>query len=1172
MSEKELHLRVQDSDPTHVGRNIVTLDRKSKDALGVTSGDIIEIKGQKKTAAVIWPARSEDEGKSIIRMDNFIRHNSGVGLGDTVTIKKAAFKEAKEVILAPTEEVRIIASGYGRILKKSFLGRPLTQGDSVWISVFGSGFVYRVLNTKPKGIVKVTDFTQFVLKEKPVKAELEGVPTVAYEDIGGLKEQIKKVREMVELPMRHPELFRKLGIVPPKGILLYGPPGTGKTLLAKAVANETNAHFISINAPEIMCVDAKTPILTNPAGMQTAESIFNNAGKSGRLINDGKMKIVELSQPKKVYSLDKNLKIAEGKITHVTKLRAKTVKIKTSLNDEFTVSSNQPFATMDAFGSIVWKTSSEIRKGNYLAVAKELPEGRKHKFEFKDIRSKRKDASIVSLPEESSPELMRFLGFMYSEGCLQKDGFCFANTDPILKEEFAYLVRELFALEPKIKKNKVNVYSVTLRRYLLEALGFPEGKKGDYSLPKWIFSLTRNETASFIQGYWEGDGTVSKGTGNYPTIRIYASGKKVLKDLCVLLRKLGIVSKVRNWGTPYGKMFALVLIGNRARELFAENIKSNVKKYSLVSKWYNKRKKKGDDLVIPNISPLLKEIKEREGLVYGKNLEENPAERYISGRDPLTQRKLEEISLLLGSKDKRLKKVFNSHLCWAKVTEIKHQGEKNLYDLTVEPFNNFLGGHSLTVLHNSKFVGEAEERLRQVFKEAEENAPSIVFFDEIDAIAPKRDEVIGEVERRVVAQLLALMDGLEARGNVIVMAATNRVNSLDEALRRPGRFDREIEFSIPDRKERKEILQIHTRGMPLAKDVDLAYFATITHGFVGADLAALAKESAMKALRRYLPEINLEEEKIPPEILEKLEVNKDDFHKGLKDVQPSALREVAVQIPKVKWADIGGLEKAKKELKQAVEWPLKSPKAFAEMGITPPKGILLYGPPGCGKTLIAKAVATESEANFISVKGPEILSMYVGESERGVRKIFRKARQVSPVIVFFDEIDSIASTRGNAFDSGVGNRVLDQLLTELDGLEGLKDVVFMAATNRPDLVDQALLRPGRVDKLIEIEAPNEKAREQILKVHAKNVPLSKNVSFKALAEKTDGFSGADLEGLVREAVLLALEESRMKKTLVKKVHFEKVLDRQKPTINDKTKEAYGEFREHFAEYRPSYVR
>jgi transitional endoplasmic reticulum ATPase len=724
MQKVEVKLRVQDADPAHVGRNIVTLDRATKEKLNVTSGDIVEIRGSRVTAAIIWPARPEDEGKGIIRMDSFIRHNAGVGLGDTVLVKKADYKEASEVILAPTQRVRIIASGYNRILKRTFLGRPLCQGDSVWISVFGSGFVYKVVNTKPRGIVKVTELTEFILKEKPVKEIPEGVPTVAYEDIGGLKEQIQKIREMVELPMRHPELFRRLGIVPPKGVLLHGPPGTGKTLMAKAVANETNATFISVNAPEIM----------------------------------------------------------------------------------------------------------------------------------------------------------------------------------------------------------------------------------------------------------------------------------------------------------------------------------------------------------------------------------------------------------------------------------------------------------------SKFVGEAEERLRQVFKEAEENAPSIIFIDELDAIAPKRDEVIGEVERRVVAQLLALMDGLEARGNVIVMAATNRVNSLDEALRRPGRFDREIEFGIPDRNERKEILQIHTRGMPLAKDVDLDHLASITHGFVGADLEALAKEAAMKALRRYLPKIDMEQDEIPGEVLESLEVRKEDFLEALKDVQPSALREVAVQIPKAKWEDIGGLETVKEELKQAVEWPLKYPDLFKDMGIKPPKGILLYGPPGCGKTLLAKAVANESEANFISVKGPELLSMYVGESERAVRKIFRKARQVAPVIVFFDEIDAIASERGHYFDSGVGNRVLNQLLTELDGLEILENVVFICATNRPDLIDKALLRPGRVDKLIEIPAPDLKSREEILKIHTKNVPLAKDVNLKELAELTEGFSGADLEGLVREAVLIAIKQNNMKKTKVGTKHFEKALSKVRPSISENTKKAYEEFKAHYAEFAPTYVR
>lgn len=723
----EAVLQVQDPDPTHVGRNIVTLDKETKAMLNITSGDTVQIEGNKKTGAIVWPARSDDEGKKIIRMDSFIRHNAGVGLNERVKVLKVAPQEAKKVVLAPIEEVRIIASGYDRILKKSFLGRPLNIGDNVWISVFGSGFIYRVVDSAPRGIVKVTDATQFSLKEKPVKDALAGVPKVAYEDIGGLGEQVKKVREMVELPMKHPELFQKLGIVPPKGILLYGPPGTGKTLLAKAVANEAQVHFISISAPEIM----------------------------------------------------------------------------------------------------------------------------------------------------------------------------------------------------------------------------------------------------------------------------------------------------------------------------------------------------------------------------------------------------------------------------------------------------------------GKFVGEAEERVRNIFKDAQENAPSIIFIDEIDSIAPKRDEVVGEVERRVVAQLLSLMDGLEGRGEVIVMAATNRVNSIDEALRRPGRFDREIEFTVPDKKAREQILNIHTRGMPLEIEgkgkVALSYFASLTHGFVGADLQALTKEAAMKALRRYLPQIDLEEETIPPEVLEKLKITQNDFVEGLKDVQPSALREVAIEVPNVKWEQIGSLEGVKAELKQAVEWPIKNPAAFEEMGITPPKGILLYGPPGTGKTLLAKAIATESEANFISIKGPELLSLWVGESEKGVRKIFKKARQVAPCIIFFDELDAIAPKRGTEMGNNVSERMVNQLLTELDGVEALNNVVFIAATNRPDLIDPALLRPGRIDKLIMVSAPDEAAREAILKVHTKNVKLDKDVSIKILAQQTKGFSGADLEGLVREAALLVLSQNKMKPAPIAMKHFEEILKKMNPTIDEESEKAYGEFKEKALDFRPSYV-
>jgi transitional endoplasmic reticulum ATPase len=610
-------------------------------------------------------------------MDNLIRHNAGVNLGEKVIVRPSQFKEAQKVVLAPTQDVHIIASGYERILKKTFIGRPLTRGDNVWITVFGSGFIYRVVETNPRGIVKVTDFTQFVLKDEPIKGELEGVPRKSYDDVGGLKGQVDKVRELVELPMRHPELFSKLGIEPPKGVLLHGPPGTGKTLLAKAVASETQTHFISVSAPSIM----------------------------------------------------------------------------------------------------------------------------------------------------------------------------------------------------------------------------------------------------------------------------------------------------------------------------------------------------------------------------------------------------------------------------------------------------------------SKFVGEAEERVRQIFKEAEENAPSIIFIDEIDAIAPKREEVVGEVERRVVAQLLSLMDGMESRGNVIVIAATNRVNSLDEALRRPGRFDREIEIGIPDKMGRKEILQIHTRGMPFSKDVDLDYFAGITHGFVGADLTALAKESAMKALRRYLPEINLQDEQIPESVLEKMEVQKRDIDDALKEVQPSALREVAVEVPDVKWTQVGSQEDVKAELKQVVEWPLKYPEKYSEVGIRPPSGVLLYGPPGNGKTLLAKAVATESGANFISIRGPELINKWVGETEKGIRQVFKKARQVSPCIIFFDEFDAIGHERGSGLDSsGTSEKIVNQLLTELDGIQPLNNVVVIAATNRPDLIDPALKRPGRFDKEILVRSPDEKGREEILAVHMRGMPIHKSVSIKDIASRTAGFSGADLANLVREAGLAVIQE------------------------------------------------
>jgi transitional endoplasmic reticulum ATPase len=448
----------------------------------------------------------------------------------------------------------------------------------------------------------------------------------------------------------------------------------------------------------------------------------------------------------------------------------------------------------------------------------------------------------------------------------------------------------------------------------------------------------------------------------------------------------------------------------------------------------------------------------------------------------------------------------------------------------------------------SKFYGESEARLREIFQQAQQNSPSIIFIDELDAIAPKREEVTGEVERRVVAQLLALMDGLSGRGNVIVIGATNRPGALDPALRRPGRFDREVEIGVPDKQGRYEILQIHTRGMPLAQDVDLKKLSEMTHGYTGADLSSLARETAMKALRRYLPEINLEEERIPPSVLEKMEVRMEDFTSAYKEITPTAMREVYIEVPTVHWNDIGGLDEVKQELREAVEWPLKNPEIFTRMGIRPPKGIMLFGPPGCGKTLLARAVATESEANFITIKGPEVFSKWVGESEKAIREVFRKARMAAPAVIFFDEFDSLVPRRGMGYaDSGVSERVISQLLTEMDGIITLEDVVIIAASNRPDIVDPAVLRPGRFDRLIYVPEPDEKARLEIFNLYTKGMPLAKDVNITYLANTSKGYSGADIDALCREAAMHALRRDVNSKE-VTLADFQKAIEKIGPSI------------------------
>ncbi|MBU1129222.1 MAG: CDC48 family AAA ATPase [Nanoarchaeota archaeon] len=756
--ENKIQLKVTEALQDDAYKGIARLDSEIMRNLDVRRGDVILIKGNRETVAIADRAYPADVGEGIIRIDGILRRNARTGIGDLVTISKANIKEAKKIIIAPAQK-GIMVQGDSESLRKGLLGRSVVKGDIVVLGGvqrrrdlfsemgLGEGFgdmfgeelgnifgnlgggitqiKFIVVNSTPTQPVIITENTQVALNPKAVEVSDEKIPEINYEDIGGLQEEIKKIREMVEIPLKHPEIFEKLGIEPPKGVLLHGPPGTGKTLLAKAVANESDSHFILLNGPEIM----------------------------------------------------------------------------------------------------------------------------------------------------------------------------------------------------------------------------------------------------------------------------------------------------------------------------------------------------------------------------------------------------------------------------------------------------------------SKFYGESEKKIRDIFEEAEKNAPSIIFIDELDAIAPKREDVSGEVERRVVSQILTMMDGLKSRGKVVVIGATNRVNSIDSALRRPGRFDREIEINAPNKEGRLSILKIHTRGMPLTKSVNLNELASVTHGFVGADLEALSKEAAMSVLRKYLPKMKLDGgEEIPQEILEKLIVKQDDFENALKVVRPSAMREVLVETPNIGWNDVGGLNDIKQELQEAVEWPIKYPETFERMGIRPSRGILLYGPPGTGKTLLAKAVAKESEANFIQVKGPSLLSMWVGKSEEGMRKIFERARQVAPCIIFFDEIDSLAGKRGAETGTKVTERVLNQMLAEMDGLEDLNDILVIGATNRPDMLDAALLRPGRFDRILLVNPPEEAGRLKILQIHTKKMPIgdskkildvkAKEEFLKEIAKETDGYTGADLESLARESAMLALRESITAERVQKK-HFERALRKVRPSVTKSTINVYKKIEENF---------
>ena len=1286
---KEVKLKVAEAIQDDVNKGIVRIDSTFMKSIGIKPGDIIEIEGERKSVAIADRAYPGDIGLNIIRMDGIQRRNCRSGIGELISVRMADAKEARKVTIAPARKGVFIKASPS-IFKQGLLGRAIVKGDIISLGGaserrtslshspffddifdvldenlmgFGfSGLKFVVVDSQPKQPVVITESTEVIFNPEAVElVEEEAVPEVSYEDVGGLQEEIKKVREMVELPLKHPEIFERLGIEPPKGVLLHGPPGTGKTLLAKAVANETNSHFILINGPEIMCVDGDTKILTNPKGYRKAKDIFHKAKLSGK-VQGKSQEVVTLKKPISTYAINKQGKIVKANITHTTKLKAPSYEVILSDGNKVTTSHNQPFLTYEN-GKRVWKKLQDLKEGDYVSKINNLAikekshkinltiEGLVKKADRYCLKSRNLSRSNwISLPAQTNPELMEFLGLVMSDGHIDKreESICFANDDKALRERFKKLTKSIFSINKfkEYKDGRVFFYSKLAAQYIT-LLGIQSGAK-ESNIPSYMYSLPKKEIQSFVKGYFDGDGCVantpftnkSGEKKNYPTPIIYCKSREFLQEFQSILQlRLSISTKLLEHKTLKGMMHKLVVRGYDGRKKFIEIGSSSTKKGKLRRILRNIKEKEYEN--IPTPQTLLKAIRSLPYATYRNN------DYYIYGKGRFTRYTLQKLFTLAKNHNvvttavqKEYDCLMKNHVGWERILNIEYVGERELYDFTVDK-DNFTASPYL-LLHNSKYYGQSEENLRKRFEEAEKNAPAIVFIDEIDAIASKREEAQGEVERRVVAQLLALMDGLNARGKVVVIAASNIPNALDPALRRPGRFDREIEIGVPGKEGRLNILKIHTRNMPLKTKsnlkeneqkeqiVNLNEIARITHGFVGADLSALAKEAAMIVLRRLLPELKLkEEEPIPKQTLEKLFISQKDIKDALKVVRPSALREVLIEIPNIKWDKIGGLEEIKQDLREAVEWPLKHPEYFKRLGIRPPRGILIYGAPGTGKTLLAKAVANESDANFISVKGAELLSKWVGESEKAVRKIFQKARQTSPTIIFFDEIDAIAPRRGVSSDSQVTERVVNQLLTEMDGLQELGEVIIIGATNRPDILDTALLRPGRFDRIIQAPAPDTLSRMEILKIHTKNMPIKidekslnielnisnpqktkkstqKNILSKMagdepvpsdavsdnaeekdsphskdlndeeikkldpldkflyiIAKEAEGYAGADIEALCREAAMLALRKDDKAKE-VSISNFKEAMNKVRPSITKEVKETYDQLKGQFS--------
>lgn len=1385
---KIIKLKVAEAIQDDVNKGIVRIDSSYMHEIGVRPGDIVSITGERETVGIVDRAYPGDIGLNIIRMDGLIRRNGKTGIGEVVNVYKADVKEAKKIIIAPSKKGIMIRAS-PMLFKQGLLGRALLKGDIVSLggqqrrrstmsqspffndvfnildeSMMGFGFgdlKFIVVDTNPKQAVIVSELTEVVFNPEPVESVEEKSLEVTYEDIGGLNEEIKKVREMVELPLKHPEIFERLGIEAPKGVLLHGPPGTGKTLLAKAVANETNANFILINGPEIMS-KFYGQSLPGDEKILISENNMLKRVPIGEVVDQGRQNI-------QVACFDDKGKIVLSPVTGLIKhkTQGKVYKVKTRSGRSIRVTNYHSLFTLGNTGIAEIKTSDLKVNESFIAIPKKIPlpshpleeldllealreedysiriaNGQrylseaihklgirevakilnvKEKYVYdlknknigipvssfmklvnhtnitinKDLLQIRTKGKVFPATLKFSEELWTFFGLWMAEGSYTTKNEVRLSIHRDEEKVVAQLCQRLFGQvlvyhKPNSQGTDIFICSGILGKIMKHVLRFSSGARKK-SVPQLVYNLNKKNLSAFLRGYFSGDGHLNTKTPAL-MVEVCTESPDLADDIAYLLLSFGIIAKIYERKNRPQRRICFADYDNL--EIFKEIGFLDSQRNATIYEYCLQKKFSRRDQI-----PLTTDVQE----ILRKNNMTAWKHSKSVGKNVL--QKLESPIL---------HQIIESDISWDKVVEIQEaDAPEFVYDISVNPTQNFIAGFGGIFAHNS------EENLRKKFEDAEKNAPSIIFIDEIDAIAAKREEVQGEVERRVVAQLLAIMDGLKSRGKVVVIAASNIPNALDPALRRPGRFDREIEIGVPRKEGRLKILKIHTRNMPINNDpttlnpawkreeitkgfqeffaklptkdlvksipieaenitllsgmieprlkVALAKYipadikrsvkdfmrmctdtisneildelkqhaetnekgvvliqpdkwisekireisredrvenlisrkvtehllteiSEITHGFVGADLSALSKEAAMIVLRKILPDLELQkEEPIPKELLSKLHITRNDFFEALKVVRPSAMREVLVEIPSVKWEHIGGLEKVQQELIEAVEWPLKYPEVFHRMGVKPPKGILLYGPPGTGKTLLAKAVANESEANFILVNGPELISKWVGESERGIRKIFNKARQTSPSIIFFDEIDSIAPRRGVMSENHSGERVVNQLLTEMDGLQDLHDIVIIAATNRPDILDTALLRPGRFDRIIYVPPSDQAGREAIFRVHTQGMPI-KNVDIKKLAEQTEGYVGADIEAVCREAAIMALRrkidkgkrEDHKPDMKIKEItmdHFEEALKKVRPSVTKEIEEAYRTLEEFFRsargkemkEDKPSYM-